>query len=131
MKLKLTAIMTFTIISNQAFAACSQLDAKGTWIAYQSAFVSALGEQHVGQCKLVVDTKGLINASTSYCEFITFHTDRIPTNGTFKVKSDCSADINLELGSFVGQVQIEKNKYAYLGRFETSTVSGTTMAVKQ
>jgi hypothetical protein len=47
------------------------------------------------------------------------------------VKNDCRADINLDLGSFVGQVQITTNKNAYMGRFETETVSGMTNAVKQ
>ena len=113
MKIKLIAITLLTIISSQATAVCTQIDAKGTWIAYQSAFVSALGESHVGQCKLVVDSKGIITSKTSACEFVTFHTEKIPTNGTFMVKSDCSADINLELGTFVGQVQLAKDKYTY------------------
>jgi hypothetical protein len=47
------------------------------------------------------------------------------------VNKDCSADINLELGSFVGQVQITTNKNAFSGRFETETVSGITNGVKQ
>jgi hypothetical protein len=79
----------------------------------------------------VVDKLGAINSATSSCEFVTFHTEQIPTGGTFKVNTDCSADINLEVGSFVGQVQIAKDKSTYTGRFETDTVSGITNAVKQ
>ncbi|MEN9897142.1 MAG: hypothetical protein RLZZ66_791 [Pseudomonadota bacterium] len=129
-------IITFAILVlsiQQASAACTPADAKGTWVAYQAAFVTPFGDKdsHVGQCKLVVDAKGVVNPATSACEFVTFQTELMPTGGTFKVKKDCSADINLELGAFVGQVQITTNKNAYMGRFETETVSGITNAVKQ
>lgn len=131
-------IITFAILAlsiQQASAACTQTDAKGTWITYQAAFVTPFGEaekeSHVGQCKLVVDAKGVINSASSVCEFVTFQTDKTPTGGTFTVKNDCSADINLDLGSFVGQVQITNNKNAFSGRFETETVSGITNGVKQ
>jgi hypothetical protein len=129
-------IITFAILVlsiQQASAACKQADAKGTWIAYQAAFVTPFGdkESHVGQCKLIVDAKGVVNPVTSVCEFVTFQTPQMPTGGSIKVNNDCSADINLDLGSFVGQVQITTNKNAYMGRFETETVSGMTNAVKQ
>jgi hypothetical protein len=129
-------IITFAILVlsiQQASAACKQADAKGTWIAYQAAFVTPFGdkESHVGQCKLIVDAKGVVNPVTSVCEFVTFQTEQMPTGGSIKVNNDCSADINLDLGSFVGQVQITTNKNAYMGRFETETVSGMTNAVKQ
>lgn len=129
-------IITFAILVlsiQQASAACKQADAKGTWIAYQAAFVTPFGdkESHVGQCKLIVDAKGVVNPVTSVCEFVTFQTEQMPTGGSIKVNNDCSADINLDLGSFVGQVQITTNKNAYMGRFETETVSGITNAVKQ
>jgi hypothetical protein len=128
---KIIALAFLTVISHQSIAACKQIDARGTWITYQSAFVTSLNDPHVGQCKLVVDKLGAINSATSSCEFVTFHTEQIPTGGTFKVNTDCSADINLEVGSFVGQVQIAKDKSTYTGRFETDTVSGITNAVKQ
>jgi hypothetical protein len=129
-------IITFAILVlsiQQASAACKQADAKGTWIAYQAAFVTPFGdkESHVGQCKLIVDAKGVVNPVTSVCEFVTFQTEQMPTGGSIKVNNDCSANINLDLGSFVGQVQITTNKNAYMGRFETETVSGMTNAVKQ
>jgi hypothetical protein len=129
-------IITFAILVlsiQQASAACKLADAKGTWIAYQAAFVTPFGdkESHVGQCKLIVDAKGVVNPVTSVCEFVTFQTEQMPTGGSVKVNNDCSADINLDLGSFVGQVQITTNKNAYMGRFETETVSGMTNAVKQ
>ena len=129
-------IITFAILVlsiQQASAACKQADAKGTWIAYQAAFVTPFGdkESHVGQCKLIVDAKGVVNPVTSVCEFVTFQTEQMPTGGSIKVNKDCSADINLDLGSFVGQVQITTNKNVYMGRFETETVSGMTNAVKQ
>ena len=129
-------IITFAILAlsiQQATAACKPADAKGTWITYQAAFVTPFGDKdsHVGQCKLVVDAKGVVNSASSGCEFVTFQTEQIPTGGTFIVNKDCSADINLELGSFVGQVQLTTSKNAYSGRFETETVSGITNAVKQ
>ena len=129
-------IITFAILVlsiQQASAACKQADAKGTWIAYQAAFVTPFGdkESHVGQCKLIVDAKGVVNPVTSVCEFVTFQTTQMPTGGSVKVNNDCSADINLDLGSFVGQVQITTNKNMFMGRFETETVSGMTNAVKQ
>jgi hypothetical protein len=129
-------IITFAILVlsiQQASAACKQTDAKGTWVTYQAAFVTPFGEKdsHVGQCKLVVDAKGIVNPASSVCEFVTFQTEQMPTGGTMTVNKDCSADINLELGSFVGQVQITTNKNAFSGRFETETVSGITNGVKQ
>lgn len=128
---KILALTLLTVISNQTFAACKQVDAKGTWITYQAAFVTKFNDPHVGQCKLNVDAKGVINSASSSCQFVTFDAEQMPTNGTFKVNADCSADINLELGSFVGQVQIAKDKSTYSGRFETDTISGITNAVKQ
>ena len=131
-------IITFAILVlsiQQASATCKQIDAKGTWVTYQAAFVTyPFGEpkdSHIGQCKLVVDVNGNVNPLSSACEFVTFHTDKIPTGGKFTVNKDCSANISLELGSFVGQVQITNTKNAYSGRFETETVSGITNAVKQ
>ncbi|MEN9757702.1 MAG: hypothetical protein RL755_1889 [Pseudomonadota bacterium] len=131
-------IITFAILAfsiQQASAACKQTDAKGTWITYQAAFVTPFSDKdsHVGQCKLVVDAQGVVNSApnASVCEFITFQTEQMPTGGKITVNKDCSADINLDLGSFVGQVQITNNKNAFSGRFETETVSGITNGVKQ
>jgi hypothetical protein len=129
-------IITFALLAlsiQQATAACKQTDVKGTWIAYQAAFVTPFSnnDSHVGQCKLIVDAKGTINPASSVCEFVTFQTEQMPTGGTLIVNKDCSANINLDLGSLVGQVQITNNKNAYSGRFETETVSGITNAVKQ
>mgnify|MGYP006266698879 FL=1 len=128
-------IITFAILAfsiQQVSAACKQADAKGTWITYQAAFVTPFSDKdsHVGQCKLVVDATGVVN-SASFCEFVTFQTEQMSTGGKITVNKDCSADINLDLGSFVGQVQITNNKNAYSGRFETETVSGITNGVKQ
>ncbi len=128
-------IITFAILAfsiQQVSAACKQADAKGTWITYQAAFVTPFSDKdsHVGQCKLVVDATGVVNPA-SFCEFVTFQTDQMPTGGKITVNKDCSADINLDLGSFVGQVQITNNKNAFSGRFETETVSGITNGVKQ
>jgi hypothetical protein len=128
---KIIALAFLTVISNQTIAACKQIDAKGTWITYQAAFVTAFNDPHIGQCKLVVDKLGSVDAASSSCKFVTFNTENMSTGGTFKVNADCSADINLELGSFVGQVQIAKDKSTYTGRFETDTISGITNAVKQ
>lgn len=129
---KIIAFALLTLSFQEVYAACKPADAKGTWITYQAAFIvpSSLDQSHIGQCKLVVDTKGNISYASSSCEFISL-SDKIPTGGTFKVNSDCSADINLDLGSFVGQVQLTTNKLAYSGRFQTETVSGITNAVKQ
>ena len=129
-------IITFAILAlsiQQASATCKQTDAKGTWVTYQAAFVTPFGDKdsHVGQCKLVVDAKGAVSSASSVCEFVTFQTEQMPTGGTFIVNKDCSANINLDLGSLVGQVQITNNKNAYSGRFETETVSGITNAIKQ
>ena len=59
-------IITFAILAfsiQQASAACTQADAKGTWITYQAAFVTSDShDNHVGQCKLVVDAKGNVNS---------------------------------------------------------------------
>lgn len=131
MKMKIMTLALLAVISNQTNAACKQVDAKGTWITYQAAFITSFNDQHVGQCKLVVDKLGNVDLTSSTCQFVTFNTEQMPTGGTFKVNADCSADINLELGSFVGQVQIAKDKSTYTGRFETDTVSGITNAVKQ
>ncbi|MGB4497458.1 MAG: hypothetical protein WBI40_02065 [Methylococcaceae bacterium] len=128
---KIITLAFLTVISTQSFAACKQTDAKGTWITYQAAFVTTFNDQHIGQCKIVVDKLGSVDAASSSCQFVTFNQEQIPTGGTFKVNTDCSADINLELGSFVGQVQIAKDKSTYTGRFETDTISGITNAVKQ
>lgn len=112
-------------------AACKQQDAKGTWITYQAAFLAE--GPHVGQCKLIVDKAGNVTDQGSYCEFITFNTPQLPTDGTFKVNKDCSAEISLSVGNLSGQVQLTKNKQMYAGRFSAQggTVSGTTTGVKQ
>lgn len=129
---KIIAFALLTLSFQGVYAACKTTDAKGTWITYQAAFIvpSPLDQSHIGQCKLVVDSKGVISPATSYCEFISL-SGQIPTDGTFKVNSDCSADINLGLGTFVGQVQLTPAKTSYSGRFQTETVSGITNAVKQ
>ena len=129
---KIIAFALLTLSFQEVYASCKTADAKGTWITYQAAFIvpSSLDQSHIGQCKLVVDTKGIISSASSSCEFISL-SGNIPTGGTFKVNSDCSADINLDLGTFVGQVQLTTNKLAYSGRFQTETVSGITNAVKQ
>lgn len=134
MKMKALVLGLSVLTSFTVNAACKQIDAKGTWITYQSAFVTDdTNAPHVAQCQLVVDAKGNLNATTSNCDFVTFKSGKIPTGGTFKVNSDCSADINLVLGGFVGQVQIAKDKHTYTGRFETQegAVSGITNAVKK
>ena len=128
---KILALALLTLISNQTMAACKQVDAKGTWITYQTAFVTSLKDSHVGQCKLIVNANGAVDSTKSTCQFVTFNTEQMPTGGTFKVNADCSADINLELGSFVAQVQIAKDKNTYTGRFEAEAISGVTNAVKQ
>ncbi len=126
----LIAAMTF---AEGAQAVCRQADAKGTWITYQAAFVTAAGGQHVGQCQLVVDAKGGVNPSSSFCQFVTFSTPNIPTGGVFSVNSDCSAIINLDLGNYAGQVQLTKTKDSFTGRFVTQggTVSGVTNGAKK
>jgi hypothetical protein len=123
------ALLGGTEIAN---AACVQADAKGTWTTYQAAFITPPGEQHVGQCNLVVDKAGNV-ISGSYCEFITFNTPQFPTEGKFSVNKDCSASINLSVGNLVGQIKIAKNKQTYTGRFaaQGGKVSGTTNGVKQ
>ena len=131
---KLTASLLLAWASTQAaYATCYQNDAAGTWITYQAAFVAKDGA-HVGQCKLVVGTTGNIAQDKSSCKFVTFNTPDLPTGGTFKVKSDCSADINLTLGDWQGQVQLEPAlKTSYTGRFsaQNGDVSGTTSAIKR
>ncbi len=132
MKKTVSAIALALLFTGQAHAACKQKDAKGTWITYQAAFLAA--GPHVGQCKLVVDKDGNVSeADGSYCEFVTFNTPQFPTDGTFKVNKDCSVDINLSVGSLIGQVQMTKDKQLYAGRFSAQggTVSGTTTGVKQ
>jgi|GEM_PF-1944241 hypothetical protein len=117
-----------------AQAACYQVEATGTWITYQAAFLTADNTPHVGQCKLIVGTTGNIDKDKSSCKFVTFNTPDLPTGGTFKVKSDCSADINLTLGEWQGQVQLEPAlKNSYSGRFSAQggNISGTTSAIKR
>jgi hypothetical protein len=129
--LSITLVLIFG--TELAHATCKQVDAKGTWITYQAAFVTLLGEQHVGQCKLVVDKAGIVLDPGSVCEFVTFETGPIPTSGSITVNKDCSADINLTLGNLSGQVQLAKNKQTFTGRFSAQggEVSGTTNGVKQ
>ena len=46
-------LITFAILVlsiQQASAACKQADAKGTWIAYQSAFVTPFGDKERTSC---------------------------------------------------------------------------------
>ena len=134
MKSTVTAVALILLCMGQAQAACKQSDARGTWITYQSAFIAS--GPHVGQCKLVVDRAGnILEDQGSACEFVTFQTPKFPTSGTIKVNRDCSADINLTLGQFKGQVQIAKGKDLYAGRFSATSqegaVSGTTTGVKQ
>jgi len=135
MKIKTLLPFTWVLLAGigTANATCKQVDAKGTWITYQAAFVTLLGEQHVGQCKLVVDKTGNVLDPGSVCEFVTFETGPIPTSGNITVNKDCSADINLTLGNLIGQVQIAKNKQTFTGRFSAQggEVSGTTNGVKQ
>lgn len=116
-----------------AHANCKQVDAKGTWVTYQAAFITAPNGQHVGQCNLVVDKSGYVDQGSSYCEFVTFNTPQIPTDGKITVNKDCSADIALGLGNLVGQVQLAKNKQTFSGRFSAQggAVSGTTSGVKR
>ena len=123
------ALFAGTEITN---AACVQSDAKGIWTTYQAAFITPPGEQHVGQCNLVVDKKGVVGQG-SYCEFVTFNTPQIPTDGKINVNKDCSATINLGLGNLVAQIKLEKNKQTYSGRFSAQggQVSGTTNGIKQ
>lgn len=132
---KITASLLLTLASTQAaYATCYQNDAAGTWITYQAAFVTADNTPHVGQCKLVVGTTGVVNKDKSTCKFVTFNTPDLPTGGSIKVKADCSADINLTLGEWQGQVQLEPAlKTSYIGRFSAQggNVSGTTSAIKQ
>jgi ethanolamine utilization microcompartment shell protein EutS len=116
-----------------AHAACRQADAKGTWITYQAAYITAPGGEHVGQCQLTVDATGGVNPSNSFCQFVTFNTPNIPTGGVISVNSDCSAIINLDLGNFAGQVQLTKTKDSFTGRFvaQGGTVSGVTNGAKK
>ncbi|GAB6046510.1 hypothetical protein JCM19379_03320 [Methyloparacoccus murrellii] len=69
----------------------------------------------------------------SYCEFVTFNTPQIATEGTFKVNRNCSADINLSVGGLAAQVQVTRDKQMYAGRFQAQdgAVSGTTSGVRQ
>lgn len=135
--MKIETLLPLTLILlagiGTANATCKQVDAKGTWITYQAAFITAPDGQHVGQCNLVVDKNGSVNQSGSWCEFVTFNTPKIPTDGKITVNKDCSADIALGLGNLVGQVQLAKNKQTFSGRFSAQggAVSGTTSGVKQ
>ena len=126
-------LITALTLAQGAHAACRQADAKGTWITYQAAFVTAAGGQHVGQCQLTVDSSGGVNPSNSFCQFVTFSTPNIPTGGVISVNSDCSAIINLDLGNFNGQVQLTKTKDSFTGRFSAQggTVSGVTNGAKK
>jgi len=132
---KLSVSLLLALASTQAaHATCYQVDAAGTWITYQSAFITADNTPHVGQCKLVVGVTGNIAQDKSTCKFVTFNTPDLPTGGTIKVKADCSADINLTLGDWQGQVQLEPAlKTSYTGRFSAQggNVSGTTSAIKR
>ena len=131
MSIKLSLAVTLALAAGAAHASCKQADARGTWITYQSAFIAK--DPHVGQCKLIVDKAGNVSDQGSYCEFVTFNTPQIPTDGSIKVNRDCSAVVNLGVGGFVGQVQIEKSKQSFIGRFtaQGGAVSGTTTATKQ
>ena len=135
MKIKTLLPLTLVLLAGvgTANASCKQADAKGTWITYQAAFITAPNGQHVGQCNLVVDKGGYVDQTGSYCEFVTFNTPKIPTGGTITVNKDCSATILLELGAFMGQVQLAKNKQTFSGRFsaQDGAVSGTTSGVKR
>ena len=133
MKRLLASTLIFLSGSGFAHASCNQADAKGTWITYQAAFITAPDGEHVGQCKLVVDKKGYVDQSSSFCEFVTFNTPQIPTDGKITINKDCSANISLGLGNLVGQVQFAKNKQTFSGRFSAQggAVSGTTNGVKQ
>ena len=125
---------TLALLANTelANAACVQADAKGIWTTYQAAFITPPGEQHVGQCNLVVDKAGNVILG-SYCEFVTFNTPQFPTDGKISVNKDCSASINLSVGNLVGQIKLAKNKQTFSGRFSAQggQVSGTTNGVKQ
>ena len=133
MKIKTLLLITLALLAGTeiANASCKQIDAKGTWITYQAAFVTNPGDQHVGQCKLVVDKTGHVGEG-SYCEFINL-SPQLPTEGQITVNKDCSASIEGNLGEMHGQVQIAKNKQTYSGRFSAQggDVSGITNAVKQ
>ncbi len=121
------------LLSGPASAVCTQQDVRGTWITYQSAFIVQEGA-HVGQCRLVVDKAGNVRMDLgSYCEFVTFNTPQIATEGTFKVNRNCSADINLSVGGLAAQVQVTRDKQMYAGRFQAQdgAVSGTTSGVRQ
>lgn len=120
-------------MAQAAEASCRQADAKGTWITYQAAFVTASGQQHVGQCQLTVDAGGGVNSSNSFCQFVTFSTPNIPTGGVISINKDCSAIINLDLGNFAGQVQLTKTKDSFTGRFSAQggAVSGVTNGAKK
>ncbi len=126
-------LMAAMTLAQGAQAACRQADAKGTWITYQAAYVTAAGQQHVGQCQLTVDATGAVNSSNSFCQFVTFSTPNIPTGGVVSVNSDCSAIINLDLGNFAGQVQFTKTKDSFTGRFvaQNGAVSGVTNGAKK
>lgn len=134
MKKHAVSLLLALASTQAAHATCYQVDAAGTWITYQAAFITADNTPHVGQCKLVVGVTGNIAQDKSTCKFVTFNTPDFPTGGTFKVKSDCSADINLTLAGWQGQVQLEPAlKTSYAGRFsaQEGKVSGTTNAIKR
>jgi hypothetical protein len=129
--LSITLVLIFG--TELAHATCKQVDAKGTWMTYQAAFITPPGGQHVGQCVLAVDKNGYINQASSFCNFVTFNTGPIPTDGQITVNKDCTADITLGLGNLYGQVQLSKNKQTFSGRFSAQggEVSGTTNGVKR
>ncbi|MFZ4654569.1 MAG: hypothetical protein ACOYLM_09360 [Methylococcaceae bacterium] len=133
MKHHVVALLTTLALSGQAQAICRQADAKGTWITYQSAYITAPNGQHVGQCKLMVNATGIVDPINSTCKFVTFNTPDLLTSGSIKVNKDCSADVHLDLGPFDGQIQIAKDKNTYSGRFvaQNGAVAGTTNGVKQ
>ena len=137
MKKKLPIALIGAFLAGNATAACKQSDARGTWITYQAAFITASGGQHVGECRLKVNRDGSLtkeesNNGGSYCEFVTFNTGHIPTEGTFTLNRNCSATISLSIG-LEAQAQVSANKQMYAGRFtaQGGSVSGTTTAVRQ
>lgn len=133
MKIKTLLPLTLVLLAGvgTANATCKQADVKGTWITYQSAFITPPGEEHVGQCNLIVNKAGNV-IEGSYCQFIN-RSPELPTQGFITINKDCSASINLTLGNLDGQVQFSKNKQTFSGRFSAQggAVSGTTNGVKQ
>lgn len=129
--LPLVALMGLGLVGT-AQAACTQANAKGTWMTYQSAFVAPTGQEHVGQCKLVVDKMGSVDGSGSYCNFTPPGTPNLPTGGTVTVTKECGVTIALELGNFSGNGYMTSAKNAWIGSFsaQDGAVSGVTNAVK-